>query len=863
MSLDKDKKQNNDDFDSMLLPFLGKKTDEADTASSSDKKDSPSAEEKLSPLEAVRRTVIKTAQVVNDKDSEKESASAETNTEPKKETKTVRTSTLLAKCMPYIYDDGINYAEEKPNYTLESVEDIIQSAEKRADEKIARMYRIKAEDIQRIGDDGAKKQKAETKTSAEKQQAEKSGKKPKLRLEETSIRKPLRIGETSRTSAKVFDTVSIPKVSDTLFDDFSARRTDVSGDKNVTTPYSTEGGMDSANDSRTRVIPELKTKNEDTTEFEDIMSHTKAIKTEDIPSSSKKAPVKVTSFSEEEPDIEVNDFKGEQDITRVGSQLKTACFAARIRLFVALIATAVAAIMHLPAVISVLEPVTRSIVSGIAFSVGFLANYSIFAGFKGAFSSKTKSELPLALSGSAMTVYFIYSIITAGYDFTPALIPLISLLFYCYCNYKKAKAVFGNFRLVAMRRTKNAITLIDDAATTSAMARSVISGEILAAGEKETDEIADFLRHTLSDRPFAGKLNVLSVVNCCAAFVTALSVGVGHASLSDALLSAAVMLSLGAMPSLYIADMLPFSSLSAKLRRVRAAVCSKYSAERIEQINAAVVSSADMFPSGCITLYNMNPLSSNNLDDTILLAAAVAAEAKSPLFPVLSDILTDETELPVADSIKYEDNLGLSGWVGDTHVMIGNRSLMQSHGVRIPDLDVDRKILHRGYFPVYIACEQRACALLVIGYRPDRTIENELGRLCDRGVTLLVSNCDPNITEEMLCDYYSLYPDLVKILDHNGKDKYERRIEPVDSSSAHAFHKGDIVSYLRILNGSFKLRGLSALLYVIHIVLAVVAWLIFTGIALGGSMALMSIGFCALMELICIIISLTAYFAGK
>lgn len=862
MSLGKDKKQNNDDYEYMLFPFL--------TSLEEKKGADPKAKdsERISPLQAVRLSVMQTAEESKPKFS-KESAQTKETANPKKEEaqkkgeKTVKTSTLLAKCMPFIYDDGVNYAEEKPDYTLESVEDIIESAEKRADEKIARMYRIKAEDIQRIGEDNPKKEEQKPAASSGTPKTENPDKKPKLRLEETSIRKPLRIGETSKTSAKIFDTVSIPKVTETLFDDFSARRTDVSGDENVTTPYSTEGGMDSAGEGRTRVIPELKTKKEGSAEFEDLLSHTRAVNTEDVFSSSKKAPVKVTSFSEEEPEIEVNDFKGEQDISRVGSGLKLDCFTSKVRLFVTLIATAAAAVVHIPAIVSSANPVTLSIISAIAFAVAFLTNFNVFAGFKSAFSRNTRAELPLALAGAAMTVYFIYSIITASYDFTPALIPLISLLFYNICSYKKAKAIFGNFRLVALRKTKSAVTLIDDASATSAMARSVISGEILAAGERETEEIGDFLKHTLSDRSFAGRLNIFSIVSCSAAFVTALSVGIGHGSLSSALLSAAIMLSLGAMPSLYIADLLPFAGLCDKLRRVRAAVCSKYSAERIEQINAAVVSSAELFPAGCIKLYNMSPLSSNNLDETILLATAVAKVGGSPLYPMLGGILTEDTELPLADSVKYEDNLGVSGWVGNTHVMIGNRSLMQAHGVRVPDLDVDRKILHRGYFPVYIACEQRACALLVIGYTPDRTIENELGRLCDRGVTLLVSNCDPNITEEMLCDYYSLYPDLVKILDHNGKDKYEKRTEYTETASAHAFHRGDIVSYLRILNGSFKLHNLSTLLYVIHIIQSVVTWLLFTGIALGGSMTLMSIGLLALIELICIIISLTAYFAGK
>ena len=42
---------------------------------------------------------------------------------------------------------------------------------------------------------------------------------------------------------------------------------------------------------------------------------------------------------------------------------------------------------------------------------------------------------------------------------------------------------------MALRKTKSALTLINDSGVNAAMARSVIQGEILTAGTTETDEI--------------------------------------------------------------------------------------------------------------------------------------------------------------------------------------------------------------------------------------------------------------------------------------------------------------------------------------------------------------------------------------
>lgn len=776
-----------------------------------------------------------------------------------------KTSSLLAKCMPYIYDDhGENFVEEKPDYTLESVEDIIESAKKRADEKIARMYNLKAADLQRIGSDTPvlpeKEEQAESKP-------EKSDRKPRLRLEETSIKRPLRIGDaTVITGTKMFDTVSIPKVSSTLFDDFSGRRTDALGNENVTTPYgealdSTEGG--------TRIIPKLTEKADSEQIFEDIMSHTRPAGTVDISSSSKKKTQKPqkpqkTAIADlaEDIDPDVNEFKGREDVNRVGSELKLAVFSSRLRLIFTLLSALVLAFLQLPSFAEGFNQAAVSTVSLVCFGVAIIANLKIFTSLGSVFSRNATVELPLALAGLVMTAYFVFGIITGSYFSGHALLPVFSLLVYDYCALRRDSAVFGNFRIVASRLPKRALAIIDDAQTTSAMARSAVKGEVLVAGEREADEIDGFLKNTASDRPFAGKMNLFSAVCLIFAALIGAAVGVSLSSLADGLLSAAIILCLGAAPSLFVAESLPFAGLCDKLRRLRAGVCSRYSAEKIDQTNAALLDSAELFPAGCIKLFNMKPLSSNNLDETITLAAAVSIEANSPLAPMFKAILTDDTILPEADSVKYEENLGISGWVGNNHIMIGNRSLMEAHGVKAADLEIDRNILRQGYFPVYVACDQKACALMIVRYEVDEDIEQELARLSNRGVLILVNNCDPNVTEQMLSDYYSLYPDSVKILDHIGADKYRKLATKTEKAFAHAFTRGSAAGFLAILSGCHRIRTLTAVLSIMHIVFSAVLWLLFAGMTLGSS-AVASVSLCLLAQLLTLVISTTTYFVGK
>lgn len=806
-----------------------------------------------SPLDALKKTVSRNVEEAKAK--EEGESLPDAMTETKEETadqpqKVKKQSSLLARCMPYIYDEqGVNCAEEKPDYTLESVEEIIESAEKRASEKIARMYNLRKSENETIGEEKTEPQKTEEK--------------PKLKSTATSVKKPVKIGDEAFSAAKLFETAPIPKLSGTLFDDLTGHRTDMVGEEKVTSAYSEQGGMQTGEETHTRTIPGIVPEADSSERMEDIMSRTRPVNVEDISSSSvKKAPVKISAVEDLDEEIIVDDFCGKRDIKRVGSMLKANAFYAKLRLIATALLTLGSGVFLLDSVKAEAEAATLCIIAAVILAVAALVNGNIFGGFKGAFTKNSSIELPVALSLSLAILFFVIAIISGNHPFDVVVLPLVTVLSYDYCNYRKQMAIFKNFKLVALRRNKKAVALIDEPSVTAAMARTVISGEVLAAGKTETAEIGDFLKNTLSDKALSGKVNVLSIVALIASVFIGVAVGGSAGSVMDGIFAALVVLCFSAAPTLFIADTMPFVSMAERLNKFKAAVCSKNSAERIEQLNALVVSSADIFPEGAIKFYNMNALSANELDNTLALAAAVSSEINSPLAPAFKKIISTE-DMPVADSVKYEDNLGISGWVEDDRILIGNRSLMIAHGVRVPALEVDKKILRQGYFPVYVAVNQRACVLLVVGYTTLPDVEKRLGRIMDKGITLLVENCDPNVSEQMLCDYFGFDPELVKVMDHNGVAKYQKATAAKKLVSAHGFTLGGTESFLEIVLSCLKIRSASATLYVIHTLTSVLCWTMFAVLSLGGAGSLAGIGVCLLGELIATIVSLTAYFIFK
>ena len=223
----------------------------------------------------------------------------------------------------------------------------------------------------------------------------------------------------------------------------------------------------------------------------------------------------------------------------------------------------------------------------------------------------------------------------------------------------------------------------------------------------------------------------------------------------------------------------------------------------------------------------------------------IAAEASRVVvtFPVclscwdLKSILPAKSiaiTFPDSDTVKYEKNLGISGWVDNEPLFIGNRSFMKAHGIDIPSLEIDKKILRKGYFPVYVAISNTACALVVIQYNVNPTVAKELHKITELGIMLLVENCDPNVTEQMLCDYFGLYDDTVKIMTNAGLHMYKNAVPDVPACAAPAAFRGSGLNFIKLISCASGIKKCNRLLVVLYTLFAIFGALYFIYAAFSG-----------------------------
>ena len=130
--------------------------------------------------------------------------------------------------------------------------------------------------------------------------------------------------------------------------------------------------------------------------------------------------------------------------------------------------------------------------------------------------------------------------------------------------------------------------------------------------------------------------------------------------------------------------------------------------------------------------------------------------------------------------------------------------------------------------------------MIIVGYETDRDIETELRRLTRTGVVLLVNNCDPNVTEEMLCDYFGLPEDFVKIMQSGSVRVFKEQTEFCESVPAKAAFSGGAEGLAAIVTSSIKIKRLTAIMTVLHILLCFAGVSAAIALTILGKLSLLS-----------------------
>lgn len=766
----------------------------------------------------------------------------------------VQEQTLLEKCRPFIIDDngGDDAMHREPTYRLQSVAEILKEESEKTLSRLSEKYDIAFDDLKKYDIYSAEETPAPKpdKPKTETTRTEKIYSDSRFNTEEQVFEELL----PDKTELKNVHT-NISFISDIDYED--------NGDKESYTPDISETATVKFTpvtgiENTTRISVSSSTRSIDLTNELLQLSDETEIKSEN------ELRLEQNEFEEYIPKEEFTADVPAKTFVRKLSLKKRSCF---IKFALSLVLMLAVSFMRLPFMSSVILSHTQvsMIICTALTGIIILLNIDMFKSLSVMLSRRSSPDTSAALASLTVTVYAVFGIFKKEITLNMLVLLSVILTVRAMCALFKSSYTLSNFKHLASNAPKRAIKLISDPAVTFAMAKNSIEGDVLAAAPQPTEHIDDYMKYAAFNVFFGGKFPIITVLSVLLSIITGFTSAAYFDGIIYGLYSAAVIQCLSALPTVFFIDSLPLYSAAKKLNRLGAVITGKIGAQQIENSNAAVFASEDLFPSGTVTLHNMTLLSDNNIDDTIIRAASLTECLQSPLCPIFKKIVStgNIAALPDSDTVKYEDRMGISGWVDNKLLFVGNRTLMEAHGISVPDIETDRKILRNGFFPVYVASENKALALLSVQYTVRPEVAYELRRLSASGVTLLINNSDPNLTEEMICDYMGLYDDSVKVMSSAGCHMYKNAVSFTRHCPAPAVYKGNPIGLAAIVNSSIRIKKSNILLTVIYAIAAIAGTVLFAYLSFDGSGTLINTAFTLLYTLAVTLLSLILYFTEK
>ena len=530
-------------------------------------------------------------------------------------------------------------------------------------------------------------------------------------------------------------------------------------------------------------------------------------------------------YTDEQGDEE--EYTSVEDRSHIYVKILRKLRACNLRILATVILSVVAFICELPAVVE--GNSFAGYIAAAALGLAFLTNFDIVKRITKITPDEFDTAAPVGFLGILAIIYNALAItVFSGKISTVCFAPVFIMLLTQFGLHNQYSRIKMNFKVVAKDGEKSALQFNTD---------QKVAGQIAALTEfetanilyrKPTDNIGGFMHSSL----FTGAKHkrcftvfVAGIALSIIAFAVALfSVGAEYA-----LFAFMLGLCIACSPiAVFIAN-LPLRIAASRLNYYDAALFGEDSIEQLDNANVITAHVGELFPEGSVKLVNFKLLSPNPIDQTLLDACALTKYMNSPLAGIFDQITSKEDDAPhKVDSTAYEENMGISGWVDDRRVFIGNRTLMQAHGFKLPSPEIDKNILRKECFPVYLGSEGVLCALLMVKYEVDPEVSYEMSRLVSTGAAVLVKNCDANVSKEMLEDYFGLDEQSIYIMPHNTLPEFRKMSAKKDKIKAFccaSTFRGHAAS----VTAAIKAKKLSLAMFIIYAVVTVLA---LTGLSL-------------------------------
>lgn len=548
----------------------------------------------------------------------------------------------------------------------------------------------------------------------------------------------------------------------------------------------------------------------------------------------------------------IDDYTGPEDAKSISHELRGEMRELTLRMMITGVCTVLLVLVNLifggqitgpgdpgslPVVYVVLTLVFLAVAVGVCYR-------TVLNGLKALFSFNANSDSAAAVASVAVIIQavsaaFFQDALTDGTLHLYAVVLSAILFANAAGKLTMIRRIHSNFRFVTGREQKYSVRLYGDHNTALKMAKDCVAETPVIAYQCPTGFLKRFLELSYKPDPSESASQLMAPIGLIASLLLCIATLLITSSVPTAISAFAAASCACVAVSNMLSVNLPISRLCRTARRAGAMVVGYEGVEQMGNVNAVLVDAGELFPRGTVVLGGIKTFGGRALaEEAVMSASALMQKVGGPLSGVFDQVISEnEDALPQVENFTYEDSAGIVGRVDGKTIYIGGRALLINHRISVPPREEESQYASGNQQVIYIAVESEAAAMLVLTYAADRRRKNELQRLEDSGISVIVRTTDPNVTTQLVSRLFGIDTASVGILDSRLGEEYQKLAQKeIPRADALVATKGRMESMMNVISACVEERRTVSMVVAIQNAAMVLGFVLVAFLACFGAM---------------------------
>lgn len=516
------------------------------------------------------------------------------------------------------------------------------------------------------------------------------------------------------------------------------------------------------------------------------------------------------------------------------------------------------------AVVVVLTIVTRIFPSAICSAVPFapaayaillfvlmaaslvLNRVAMLSGLSPLVHIKGNSDTAVAVAGAAGMIQIIVSFFCLGdlNGFHVNYYTVIPMLAFFANNVGKLYMVLrvkDNFKFVSSKGQKYASKIYNNESVAMQMMSGTAADRPIIAYQHKTEFPSNFLKISYAPDPSEDLASKLAPITTIASIIIAVMYGVVKLSFADALNAFALITAVSVPVATLLSVNAPVRKLCKTLLSYGSMLSGYPSVKQFCDSTAIMIDANELFPAESISLEGIKTFEDYSIDESLLCGIAILKEAQNPIANAFDSVVAETEEtLPEVESVLYEDEIGLVGWIKSERILVGSRTLMEKYSVEVPNMEYEEKYTSQGRQVTYLSRAGRLVAMFVTRYTPDAQLKAEMQRAETNGISFLIRTTDYNVTNDLIAKLYDLFYRSIKVLPTGLGNVLKEAEDTVEETSrSYLITNGKAASLARAVTGCVKIKHNISLSIIIQLIAVIFGLLVASTLSLYAGVQVM------------------------